>query len=132
MEKALIAAGIRYRHEIDLGGRREPREDSRNDAWRVAAFQGYADYMGSPEFEAAFERVLADALQCPTAVMCAEGHPSRCHRRLISDLAVLRGWSVVHALEPGRSEEHVLHPRARLETSGTIVYPATRQQDLDF
>jgi uncharacterized protein (DUF488 family) len=132
LEKALTAAGVRYRHEVDLGGRREPRQDSRNGAWRVAAFRGYADHMSSPEFHAAFERVLQEAVRYPTAVMCAEAHPSRCHRRLISDLAVMRGGTVVHLLEPGRREKHVIHPQATLDPSGTIVYPMPRQEGLGF
>ena len=46
---ALDAAGIGYRHEPDLGGRRPARRDSPNTAWRTPAFRGYADYMETPE-----------------------------------------------------------------------------------
>ena len=47
------AAGLRYEH---LGGAwrlAEPRADSTNTAWRNASFRGYADYMQTPEFDAA-------------------------------------------------------------------------------
>ena len=50
LRAGLAAAGIAYRHEPDLGGRREPRPDSPNTAWRVAGFRGYADHMASAEF----------------------------------------------------------------------------------
>src|SRR5687767_1182101 len=42
---ALAATGLEYSPMPELGGRRKPRPDSANTAWRNAAFQGYADYM---------------------------------------------------------------------------------------
>src|SRR2546430_16808542 len=54
---ALGASGVGYRHEPDLGGRRAARRDSVNTAWRSARFRGYADYMETPEFEAAPARL---------------------------------------------------------------------------
>jgi len=121
---ALAEAGIAYRHEPDLGGRRPPRPDSPNTAWRVAAFRGYADHMDSREFRAALERLLAGAAERPTAVMCAEAVPWRCHRRLIADALVARGIAVVHLLAPGRSDPHVLSPDARVLPDHRLVYPA--------
>src|SRR5207253_1907941 len=58
---ALAAAGIAYRHDVDLGGRRPAREDSPNTAWRSAAFRGYADYMETAAFEQALARLIVDA-----------------------------------------------------------------------
>ena len=57
----LAERGIAYRHAEALGGRRNPRKDSPNTAWRERGFRGYADYMDSPEFRAALEALLADA-----------------------------------------------------------------------
>lgn len=119
----LRAAGIAYVHEPDLGGHRDPRPDSRNTAWRNEAFRGYADHMATPEFAGAVARVamLADA-----AVMCAEARPERCHRQLLADALVCRGFRVRHLLGPGSSREHALHPRA-VCTEGTLLYPAAGQ-----
>jgi uncharacterized protein (DUF488 family) len=47
---SLGKVGIRYEHFPELGGRRKPRPDSRNTAWRNASFRGYADYMETVEF----------------------------------------------------------------------------------
>ncbi len=121
---ALAAAAIEYRHEPDLGGRRQPLPDSPNTAWRVAAFRGYADHMESAEFRAALERLIAGAAERPTAILCAEAVPWRCHRRLIADALVARGLEVVDLLEPGRREAHRLHPDARVLPGGRLVYPA--------
>ena len=111
---SLAAAGIDYLHEPDLGGRREPRPDSPNTAWRVAAFRGYADYMDSPSFAAALDRLLGGAAESRTAILCAEAVPWRCHRRLISDAATVRGVEVLHILGPGRVERHELDAKARV------------------
>jgi len=128
---ALAAAGIEYRHAPDLGGRRSPRPDSPNTAWRVAAFRGYADYMDSPEFQAALSRLAAAAAERPTAILCAEAVPWRCHRRLIADALVARGVPVVHLLAPGRREPHALHPDARPLPGGRLVYPAAAEIQRD-
>src|SRR5689334_1486141 len=45
LAKSLTNVGIEYVHFSELGGRRRPRADSPNSAWRNDAFRGYADYM---------------------------------------------------------------------------------------
>ena len=111
---SLAAAGIAYVHEPDLGGRRQPRPDSPHTAWRVAAFRGYADYMGSEPFAAALGRLLGSAARSRTVMMCAEAVPWRCHRRLIADAATAAGAEVLHILRPGRAERHQLDANARV------------------
>src|SRR5260370_29106611 len=49
---------IRYEHFPELGGRRKPRPDSRNTAWRNASVRGYADYMETEEFRKAIARLV--------------------------------------------------------------------------
>lgn len=126
LSAGLAAAGIAYRHEPDLGGRREPRPDSPHTAWRVAGFRGYADHMASPEFRAALERLIAPP-ETPTAVMCAEALPWKCHRQLIADALVARGIEVVHLLAAGQRQAHVLNPAAVLHRDGTVVYASSRR-----
>jgi len=126
LSAGLAAAGIAYRHEPDLGGRREPRPDSPHTAWRVAGFRGYADHIASPEFRAALERLIAPP-ETPTAVMCAEALPWKCHRQLIADALVARGIEVVHLLAAGQRQAHVLNPAAVLHRDGTVVYASSRR-----
>jgi uncharacterized protein (DUF488 family) len=121
LRAGLAAAGIAYRHEPDLGGRREPRPDSPNTAWRVAGFRGYADHMASTEFRVALERVIAQP-GTPTVVMCAEALPWKCHRQLIADALMARGVEVVHLLGAGQRQAHVLNPAAVLRPDGVLVY----------
>ncbi len=129
LEATLAAAGIAYAHEADLGGRRDPRPDSPNTAWRVSGFRGYADYMATAPFRDALERLIANARQRTTVVMCAEAVPWRCHRQLVADALVVAGVDVRHIFGPGRTEPHVLNAAARV-VEGRIVYGRAQQRRL--
>jgi len=123
LHASLRAAGMEYTHEPDMGGYRKPRPDSPNTAWRVAGFRGYADHMDTPEFQAALQRVIERARRAPTAIMCAEATYRRCHRQLISDALVARGFEVIHILGPGRTQPHALNPAARVLDDLRLTYP---------
>ena len=121
---SLHSAQIGYVHLKALGGLRHPRKDSVNTGWRNAGFRGYADYMQTNEFEAALDRAIALAQQEPTALMCAEAVPWRCHRSLVSDALVVRGIEVREIVNESAPHEHKLTPFARVD--GTrITYPKT-------
>jgi uncharacterized protein (DUF488 family) len=124
LERSLVEAGIRYRHEPDLGGRRAPRPDSPNVFWRDAGFRGYADYMATPEFRAALDRLAVTAAAEAVAMLCAEAVPWRCHRQLVSDALVSRGVEVRHILGAGRTEAHAMNPAAQVLADGRLVYDA--------
>ena len=122
MRAALAEAGIRYWPLPAMGGRRKPLPDSPNTAWRVEAFRAYADYLADPGYIAAREALMATSLDARTCVMCAEAVWWRCHRRLIADDFVARGWTVLHLLAPGKTEPHVLNPDAVM-VDGVLRYP---------
>jgi len=116
MERWLPDAGVAYRWEPRLGGRRRPSPESPHGALRVAAFRGYADHMETPEFRDALDALLTEAAARSTAVMCAESVWWRCHRRLLADAAVLlRRVSVEHLFHDGRLEAHRPTPEARVD-----------------
>jgi uncharacterized protein (DUF488 family) len=113
----------RYAWFEELGGRRRVVDGSPNDGWEVAAFQGYADHMATPEFARGLERLETLGREVPTAVMCAEAPWWRCHRRLVADALLVRGWDVRHILPDGGLAPHELTEFA--VTDGTsITYPA--------
>lgn len=96
LAQALAAAGIAYTWHEALGGRRRARPDSPNTRWRNSSFRGYADYMETPAFAAAFQRLVIEAdAQC-TALMCAELLWWRCHRSLLADALQAGGRPVGH------------------------------------
>jgi uncharacterized protein (DUF488 family) len=124
METWVPGAGIGYRWERRLGGRRRARPDSLNVALRNEAFRGYADHMAGEAFRAGLDAVLAEAAERRTAVMCSETVWWRCHRRLLSDAAVLvRGAEVRHLMHDGRLVAHPVTEGARLDRGrGCVVY----------
>lgn len=130
LAQSLPEAGIGYEPFPDLGGFRRPRADSPNGGWRVATFQGYADYMETEPFERALARLGELARSRRAAVMCAEAQWTRCHRRLIADALVVRGWRVCHIGSGGRSQAHRLTPFA-VADGDRIRYPP-EQTELDL
>lgn len=120
---SLDGAGLGYEWlGEELGGRRRVVAGSPNGGWKVEGFRAYADHLASEEFARGLQRLEALAESVPSAVMCAEGEWRRCHRRLIADVLVARGWRVRH-IRPDRAlEEHRLTPFAVVE-GGRITYP---------
>lgn len=118
---ALEGQGIGYLWREDLGGYRKPAPDSPNTAWRVGAFRAYADFMLTSAFDRIMEEIGALAASKRLAVMCAEAVPWRCHRQLLADAFLVRGWPVRHILDD-RCEEHRLPPFARASGS-RLLYP---------
>jgi uncharacterized protein (DUF488 family) len=110
LASTLAAAGIAYRHAVELGGRRsgEPGEE-RFTCIGTAAFRSYAARMSVPEWQEALSRALDEPAPC---FMCAETVPWRCHRLLVSDLLAARGHEVVHLLRLNDAHDHRLSDQA--------------------
>jgi uncharacterized protein (DUF488 family) len=125
LSRSLLTAGIDYRHMPALGGRRGTTRGRRssNGLWKVDAFRNYADYAETPAFGHALDQLEVLAREMATALMCAEALWWQCHRRLIADYLLVRGWRVVHLLGPGKQQEGVLTPGAVPHPDFTIEYP---------
>lgn len=121
LRRALAAAGIRYEHMVELGGRRPVRPDSHNLAWRNASFRGYADYMETQPFRDGIDRLLEVTRAGRTAIMCSEAVWWRCHRSMIADYLKAAGVLVFHILGPNKTQEHPYTSAARL-VSGRLSY----------
>lgn len=122
LEPALQQAGFTYRHAKGLGGLRHPRADSPNRGWRNDSFRGFADYMQTDAFRVALMELIAVAGAQTTVITCAEAVPWRCHRSLIADALVARGYSVDHIMGEGMTRRHTLNPLAVI-TGEEITYP---------
>src|SRR5579864_947964 len=119
----LRGARISYVHLRRLGGLRHARRDSPNMGWRNASFRGFADYMQTEEFERALDHAIELARAKPSALMCAEAVPWRCHRSLVSDALLVRGIDVLEIVGHSAAKMHKVTPFARVD--GThITYPA--------
>jgi len=122
---ALQAAGIQYVHLKELGGLRRPKPDSRNVGWCNASFRGYADYMATPEFEIALSRAIKLSQVKPSALMCAEAVPWRCHRSLVADALTARKFAVKHIMSAKLANGHELTPFAQVRGE-KVTYPSEK------
>ena len=128
---SLGVANIEYTHLKALGGRRHSRKDSINTGWRNASFRGYADYMATPDFAQGLAALIQIACTTPTAIMCAEAVPWRCHRSLVADAMMLQGWEARDILSAAPSAEHRLTPFLKV-VNGQLIYPATNESGTLF
>jgi len=117
---SLPEAGIAYVGLPALGGRRKAKPDSRHTAWKSEMFRAYADFLESREAREAIVRLEESARAGSTAFFCAEAVPWRCHRSLVADALVARGWEVTDLLGPGSSRPHALPPFARVDGAEVI------------
>ena len=122
---ALRKRRIAYVHLKKLGGLRHAKSDSVNLGWHNSSFRGFADYMQTAEFEAGLSRAIKLAKTKPSALMCAEAVPWRCHRSLVGDALTIRGFEVRDIVSASRAALHKLTPFARVQ--GTrITYPTDK------
>ena len=123
LPEPLGAVSIAYTHIPGLGGLRKPLPDSVNTAWRNKSFRGYADYMGTPAFDENLQRLieLIDT-EAAVAIMCAEALPWRCHRSLIADALLVRGFQVTDIFDAGKSQPHSLTTFAKVDGE-RVTYP---------
>ncbi|HVN63355.1 MAG TPA: DUF488 domain-containing protein, partial [Candidatus Binataceae bacterium] len=125
LEDSLSAAGIEYLWIKRLGGRRHSTAtDSPHTGWEHPAFRSYADYTDNPDFAAGLNHLIEAARRARTAYMCSEGLWWRCHRRIISDHLLIRGWNVEHIMPDGKLRSHEIAPFARVERD-RIIYEKT-------
>lgn len=123
----LAPHGIGYTHMPALGGLRArpktvPREE--NAFWQNRSFHNYADFALSDTFQAALDELAALCLSERCALMCAEAVWWRCHRRIIADYLLARGFVVRHIMDVGKVVAAEMTPAATPRTDGLIRYPA--------
>lgn len=82
-----------------------------------------ADYMQTTPFAEALEELIKLAAEKPTAIMCAEAVPWRCHRSLIADALTARGYQVQDILSVTSAKPRRLTPMDRVHHQ-EVTYPA--------
>ena len=130
MRRWLDDSGIGYCHLAALGGRRPAQavdDVKRNAGWKNASFKNYADYTITPEYRHGIERLMALASENRVTLLCGEPMPWRCHRLIISNTLVARGWIVRHILGDAEPRLHELGRWGAtpvLDGNGVLAYPA--------
>lgn len=127
LAESLPKLGITYHHLKELGGKDRPILERSPNRGLPKAWQGYADYMQSEDFERCLRRLLALATIGPVALLCAEADPAKCHRRLIADVLTARGLPVVHVDGTGHRVDHEPTPRLEIR-NGKVIYPPVGEQ----
>lgn len=123
MSNWLHEQGITYSHIKDLGGYPSKyRTSVDNGAWKRPHFRDFADYMQSPRFAAAMRLLEDAATQQRCVAMCSEADPEKCHRCMITDALLARGWRVRHILDLGQVEDATLHTFAAV-SDRTVNFP---------
>ena len=129
LPQSLAQAGIDYCYIDELGGLRHSKAASiLNAGWRNKSFRGYADHMQSQEFADGIDKLTALVARQRCTLMCAEAVPWRCHRSMVGDALVVRGYTVEHIINPKGRKRHTLTPFAHVEGL-TITYPALAEDD---
>jgi uncharacterized protein (DUF488 family) len=78
--------------------------------------------MQTDAFAAGIKELIAVAEQSPTAIMCAEAVPWRCHRSLVGDALVARDIEVLDIMSETSTKPHTLTSFAVVD--GTkVTYP---------
>jgi len=124
LQQALPIEGVEYIHLKGLGGLRKPRKDlTLNAAWENSGFRGYADYMQTPEFEEALNQLIAFLKEKTTVYCCTESVFWRCHRQLVSDALLVRGYQTGHIFSASKVEAHKLTKFVKAE-GVRVTYPS--------
>lgn len=118
---------IAYRHLQNLGGLRHAAKDSINTGWHNASFRGYADYMQTDQFTSGIDELLRYAKDHTVAIMCAEAVPWRCHRSMVGDALIVRGYEVIDIFDEKKSQVEKLTAFAEVDGE-RITYPGTGQE----
>ncbi len=126
LKRELNSHGIKYVHIKPLGGLRRPLKDSVNTAWRNASFRGFADYMQTKDFREGLKTLIQLSKKNRVVVMCAEGNPFRCHRSLIADALVVKGFDVFDVTGINSLHKHKLTGFAVVKR-GKITYPLRKK-----
>lgn len=125
---SLLHDGITYTHLASLGGRRNKSKTiSDNTAWENASFRNYADYAETEPFRSGLEELISLAMEKRTCYMCAEAVWWRCHRRIITDYLIARGWNVRHIMGAGKIDNAKINESAIVHADDRITYPASQE-----
>lgn len=124
LEQALMEEGLRYLYLGEQLGGRPTRDEHYDD-------EGHALYdlmAAEPDFLQALERLVVGSASHRIALVCSEGHPAHCHRRLlVGKVLADRGVVLRHILPDGSvAEERAVTLRVSDDQTALFDDGATR------
>ena len=121
LKNSLAKHGIKYKHIIDLGGRRNFKTTIHTSI-HEKAFASYAEYMMTKDFKIGLAELKKIAKKYKTVFMCSEAVYWRCHRRMISDRLEFDGWHVYHLGITKEPMRHKVWNIVRLNKENELIY----------
>jgi len=126
LSRVLPKHGIEYYWIPELGGYRRFGVDVEDrgiaTCFKSQGFRAYATFITvSTEAKRFLKKLVNLAATAPTVILCCEKHPWRCHRKIISDYLVAKGFKVLHILDAGKEVIHRLH-RCAVVVGGELKY----------
>ncbi len=128
MERWIPVAGMEYLHLEELGGRRKNNKEIDEkliDGWDQLAFRNYAGYSLSEEYEQGIKKLMKLTENHVVCYMCSESVPWRCHRLIVSNTMVSKGFEVIHIMSKTTTIAHELGKFGAKPTllDNIIIYP---------
>ena len=126
LARVLAGRGLDYVWLPELGGYRRFGVDVEDlglaRCFESEGFRAYATYITTrrevKQHLARLERLVSEKR---SALLCRERVPWACHRKILSDYLVARGFKVLHILDAERAVEHKLSSCAVVE-GGELKY----------
>ncbi|WP_338598420.1 DUF488 family protein [Sulfolobus tengchongensis] len=103
--------GVEYLWKEELGGYRKFRKDVEDrgigKCFESEGFRAYATYiLENDKAISALKEI--EKINKVKAIMCAEKLPWNCHRKIISDWYLAKGYEVIHIIENENTIRHKL------------------------
>jgi len=126
LARSLSACGYEYYWIPELGGYRRFGIDVKDygvaRCFESEGFRAYATYITmKPEVKPYLEKLVKIASLKTTTLICRERIPWLCHRKILSDYLVARGFRVLHIIKESQVVEHKLSKCARV-INGRLEY----------
>ena len=111
LEEELGRVGVKYYWFPRLGGYRKFGVDVEDrgiaGCFESEGFRAYATYITTrSEAQEDLEKLERIARSMATAIMCCERLPWRCHRKILADYFVARGFRALHIVDSREIREH--------------------------
>ncbi|MEM1747307.1 MAG: DUF488 family protein [Sulfolobales archaeon] len=125
LEREFANIGVSYEWMPSLGGYRRFGVDvvdiGIGRCFKSEGFRAYVTYLlTSEEARMSLERLLELGLKYKIVLLCREKQPYRCHRKILSDWLVYKGFRVVHLIPP-KEIDHRFTKCARV-INGRLTY----------
>ena len=127
LAKTLQERGYEYYWLPELGGYRKFNVDVEDygiaRCFKSEGFRAYATYITmKTSVKPHLEKLVEIASSKTTTLLCRERVPWLCHRKILSDYLVARGFRVLHLIEKNRVVEHKLSRCAKIVNSELEYY----------